>query len=63
LKLDRNCFGAAYAEMLLRHGHGSAAIQASSLEFLAKQEAPGGGTMKDAVLRLGARASRSPGRR
>lgn len=52
LKLDRNCFSAAYAGMLLEHGGMSAAAASATLDFLSRQPAPGGGTLKAAVIRL-----------
>ena len=53
LRLDRNCFSAAYAGMLLQHGGApNAATLDAALQFLAGQSAPGGGTLKATVLRM-----------
>lgn len=52
LKLDRNCFSAAYAGMLLEYGGMDAAAANATLDFLSRHPAPGGGTLKAAVLRL-----------
>lgn len=59
-RLDRNSFSAAYAAMLLRHGsQPNAQTSEAMLQFLAQQPAPGGGSLKDLVLR---RAGRLAGR-
>lgn len=53
LRLDRECFSAAYASMLLQQGgKPDSAMLAAMQDFLSGQIAPGGGTMKDAVLRM-----------
>lgn len=52
-RLDRNSFSAAYASLLLQHGtSNSQTVRASALEFLAKQPAPGGGSLQKMVLRM-----------
>jgi tetratricopeptide (TPR) repeat protein len=52
LKLDRASFSAAYASMLLQHDGANPQTLSAALEFLSRQPAPGGGTMKSAVLRF-----------
>jgi uncharacterized protein with von Willebrand factor type A (vWA) domain len=53
LRLDRECFSAAYAGMLLQQGgKPDSATLGAMQDFLSGQIAPGGGTMKDAVLRM-----------
>lgn len=62
LRLDRNCFSAAYAGMLLQHGSApNAATLDAALQFLAGQPAPGGGTLKATVLRMARGAQRGAG--
>jgi tetratricopeptide (TPR) repeat protein len=51
-RLDRNSFSAAYAAMLLRNGsQPNQQTTEAMLQFLAQQPAPGGGSLKDLVLR------------
>jgi tetratricopeptide (TPR) repeat protein len=51
-RLDRNSFSAAYAAMLLRNGsQPNKQTTEAMLQFLAHQPAPGGGSLKDLVLR------------
>lgn len=58
-RLDRNSFSAAYAALLLQHGpQGGEAVLQQALAFLARQPAPGGGSMQQTVLRLASRARR-----
>jgi tetratricopeptide (TPR) repeat protein len=55
-RLDRNSFSAAYAAMLLRNGsQPNARTTEAMLQFLAQQPAPGGGSLKDLVLRRAGR--------
>jgi Flp pilus assembly protein TadD len=58
-RLDRNSFSAAYAALLLQHGpQGGEAVLQQALAFLARQPAPGGGSMQQTVLRLASRGRR-----
>jgi tetratricopeptide (TPR) repeat protein len=64
LKLDRNCFSAAYAAMLLQHGPADRqAMLESAMQFLAKQRTPDGGSLQQAVLRMASRTGRKPATR
>lgn len=54
-RLDRNCFSAAYAAMLLQHGPSSVQTTGAVLTFLGRQSAPGGGTLRDAIVRMARR--------